>query len=138
MCIRDRNIHKSTNNLSFLCQFFINEITASDAGPDIIRTHLFQNCLNPLTYRNYYTSVEMGPIWRSGGKIAISQRIVFYYSPLNYSKSSLSPFLFSCNLISWRYIKRYYLIYRILLFNQVLDNFDYFVGISLIDMATGQ
>ena len=31
------NIFKSTNNLSFLCQFFINEITASDAGPDIIR-----------------------------------------------------------------------------------------------------
>ena len=26
---------------SFLCQFFINEITASDAGPDIIRSHLF-------------------------------------------------------------------------------------------------
>ena len=37
------NIRKSTNNLvSFLCQFFINEITASDAGPDIIRSHLFQ------------------------------------------------------------------------------------------------
>ena len=35
------NILKSTNNLSFLCQFFINEITASDAGPDIIRSHLF-------------------------------------------------------------------------------------------------
>ena len=34
------NIRKSTNNLSFLCQFFINEITASDAGPDIIRSHL--------------------------------------------------------------------------------------------------
>ena len=37
------NILKSTNNLSFLCQFFINEITASDAGPDIIRSHLFLN-----------------------------------------------------------------------------------------------
>ena len=37
------NIRKSTNNLSFLCQFFINEITASDAGPDIIRSHLFIN-----------------------------------------------------------------------------------------------
>ena len=36
------NIRKSTSNLSFLCQFFINEITASDAGPDIIRSHLFQ------------------------------------------------------------------------------------------------
>ena len=35
------NIRKSTNNLSFLCQFSINEITASDAGPDIIRSHLF-------------------------------------------------------------------------------------------------
>ena len=35
------NIRKSTNNLSFLCQFFINAITASDAGPDIIRSHLF-------------------------------------------------------------------------------------------------
>ena len=35
------NIRESTNNLSFLCQFFINEITASDAGPDIIRSHLF-------------------------------------------------------------------------------------------------
>ena len=35
------NIRKSTNNLSILCQFFINEITASDAGPDIIRSHLF-------------------------------------------------------------------------------------------------
>ena len=35
------NIRKSTSNLSFLCQFFINEITASDAGPDIIRAHLF-------------------------------------------------------------------------------------------------
>ena len=35
------NICKSTNNLSFWCQFFINEITASDAGPDIIRSHLF-------------------------------------------------------------------------------------------------
>ena len=34
------NIRKSTNNLSFLCQFFINEITASDAGPDIIRSQL--------------------------------------------------------------------------------------------------
>ena len=34
------NIRKSTNNISFLCQFFINEITASDAGPDIIRSHL--------------------------------------------------------------------------------------------------
>ena len=31
---------KSTNNVGFLCQFFINEITASDAGPDIIRSHL--------------------------------------------------------------------------------------------------
>ena len=28
-------------NRSFPCQFFINEITASDAGPDIIRFHLF-------------------------------------------------------------------------------------------------
>ena len=37
-----QNIRKSTNNLSFLCQFFINEITASDAGPDIIRSHLLQ------------------------------------------------------------------------------------------------
>ena len=37
------NIRKSTTNLSFLCQFFINEITASDAGPDIIRSHLFIN-----------------------------------------------------------------------------------------------
>ena len=36
------NIRKSTNNLTFLCQFFINEITASDAGPDIIRSHLFK------------------------------------------------------------------------------------------------
>ena len=36
------NIRKSTNNLSFLCQFFINEITASDAGPNIIRCHLFK------------------------------------------------------------------------------------------------
>ena len=36
-----QNIRKSTNNLSFLCQFSINEITASDAGPDIIRSHLF-------------------------------------------------------------------------------------------------
>jgi len=27
--------------LCFICQFFINEITASDAGPDIIRSHLF-------------------------------------------------------------------------------------------------
>ena len=35
------SICKSTNNLSFLCNFFINEITASDAGPDIIRSHLF-------------------------------------------------------------------------------------------------
>ena len=35
-----KNIRKSTNNISFLCQFFINEITASDAGPDIIRSHL--------------------------------------------------------------------------------------------------
>ena len=35
------NICKSTNNLSFLCLFFINEITASDAGADIIRSHLF-------------------------------------------------------------------------------------------------
>ena len=30
-------------NLSFLFQFFIYEITASDAGPDIIRSHLFIN-----------------------------------------------------------------------------------------------
>ena len=34
------NIRKSTNNLSFYVIFFINEITASDAGPDIIRSHL--------------------------------------------------------------------------------------------------
>ena len=68
MCIRDRygvmhigrkfgsphfcwiyapwNIRKSTNNRSFLCQFFINEIIASDAGPDIIRSHLFVQVLN--------------------------------------------------------------------------------------------
>ena len=32
----------------------------------------------------------------------------------------------------------YYLIRRILLFYQVLDNFDYFVGISLIELSTGQ
>ena len=32
----------------------------------------------------------------------------------------------------------YYLIRRILLFYQVFDNFDYFVGISLIDLSTGQ
>ena len=38
-----KNIGKSTNNLSFLCQFFRNEITASDAGPDIIRSHLLKN-----------------------------------------------------------------------------------------------
>ena len=42
------NIRKSTNNLSFLCQFFINEITASDAGPDIIRSRLLH--LNPTLY----------------------------------------------------------------------------------------
>ena len=41
------NIHKSTNNLSFLCQFFINEITTSDAGPDIIRSHLLLFGLQP-------------------------------------------------------------------------------------------
>ena len=35
------NIRKSSKNRSFLCQFFINEITASDAGQDIIRSHLF-------------------------------------------------------------------------------------------------
>ena len=39
-------IRKSTNNLSFLCQFFINEITASDAGPDIIRSHLLKPSLH--------------------------------------------------------------------------------------------
>ena len=39
------NIRKSTSNLSFLCQFFINEITASDAGPEIIRSHLFLSFL---------------------------------------------------------------------------------------------
>ena len=38
------NIRKSTS-LNFLCQFFINEITASDAGPDIIRSHLFFSSL---------------------------------------------------------------------------------------------
>ena len=32
----------------------------------------------------------------------------------------------------------YYVIRRILLFYQVLDNFDNFVGISLIDLSTGQ
>lgn len=32
----------------------------------------------------------------------------------------------------------YYIIRRILLFYQVLDNFDYFVGISLIELSTGQ
>ena len=37
------NIRKSTNNLSFLCQFFINEITASDAGPDIICMSIWQD-----------------------------------------------------------------------------------------------
>ena len=40
------NIRKSTNNQSFLCNFFINEITASDSGPDIIRSHLFQDTVN--------------------------------------------------------------------------------------------
>ena len=48
------NIRKSTNNLSFLHQFFINEITASDAGPDIIRSHLFytyrRKCLPDRTF----------------------------------------------------------------------------------------
>ena len=44
------NIRKSTNNLIFLCQLFINEITASDAGPVIIRSHLsshvsIRNCV---------------------------------------------------------------------------------------------
>ena len=34
-------VNQLTINLSFLCQFFLNEITASDAGPDIIRSHLF-------------------------------------------------------------------------------------------------
>ena len=46
------NICKSTNNLSFLCQFFINEITASDAGPDIIRSHLL-----------YFITRVSGNIW---------------------------------------------------------------------------
>ena len=48
------NIRKSTNNLSFLCQFFINEITASDAGPDIIRSHLLfiVVCSSPPTITN--------------------------------------------------------------------------------------
>ena len=39
------NICKLTNNLSFLCQFFINEITASDAGPDIIRSYLYMHVI---------------------------------------------------------------------------------------------
>ena len=34
-------INQLLNNPSFLCQFFINEITASNAGSDIIRSHLF-------------------------------------------------------------------------------------------------
>ena len=43
-------------------------------------------------------------------------------------RSPASP----CNIIY------YYLIRRLLLFYQVLDNLDYFVGISLIDLSTGQ
>ena len=44
------NIRKSSNNLSFLCQLFINEITASDAGPDIIRSHLFFKSVQVLRF----------------------------------------------------------------------------------------
>ena len=46
------NIRKSTSNLCFLCQFFINEITTSDAGPDIIRSHLLQEDVNLAKARN--------------------------------------------------------------------------------------
>ena len=49
------NIRKSTNNLSFLCQFFIKEINASDAGPDIIRSHLFI-CWSRNMYSRYAAS----------------------------------------------------------------------------------
>ena len=60
------NICKSTNNLSFLCQFFINEITASDVGPDIIRSHLFtlyiQNC-NIHALIIAWTTLVFSPMW---------------------------------------------------------------------------
>ena len=49
------NIRKSANNLSFLCQFFINEITASDAGPDIIMSHL----LIHVTYILYINKIKL-------------------------------------------------------------------------------
>ena len=50
-------IRKSTNNQIFLCQFFINEITASDAGPDITRYHLFTHVKTlPLPVKGYKLS----------------------------------------------------------------------------------
>ena len=51
------NIRKSINNLSFLCQFFINEITASNAGPDIIRSPL-------LTHYWLYSNEEVYGLFR--------------------------------------------------------------------------
>ena len=60
------NIRKSTNNLSFLWQFFINEITASDAGPDIIRSHLLKkNRFYSFNHRCeclYYISIRLWAI----------------------------------------------------------------------------
>ena len=53
------NIRKSTNNISFLCQIFINEITASDAGPDIIRSHLLFIIIMGLLICKY------APFWAS-------------------------------------------------------------------------
>ena len=57
------NIRKSTNNLSFLCPFFINEITVSDAGPDIIRSHLFHfSIIIMLIFRKVVTIIsELDP-----------------------------------------------------------------------------
>ena len=40
MCIRDRSASDAGPDI-IRSHLFINEITASDAGPDIIRSHLF-------------------------------------------------------------------------------------------------
>ena len=52
------NIRKSTNNLSFLCQILINEITASNAGPDFIRSHLFINKL-VILFKNVHGWIKL-------------------------------------------------------------------------------
>ena len=63
--------------LVFLCRFFINEITASDAGPDIIRSHLFR-CKHVMNSWNIYEIVKSTPILNNNNAYFIKIMIIKY------------------------------------------------------------